>query len=166
MTEHLNDFQGLVNQLSAMKLVLDDEIQALLLLSSLLDSWEILVVSVSNSAPEGKLTIAMVKDSLMNEEARRKELGTSSEIRALVTDKQERRGRSRNKGSYDKFDRYDKSRGRSKSRRRAIKCYYCDKPGHIKRECRIWMREQSKGKGDVKDEDTTAAAADGEIVVS
>ena len=38
MTEHLNDFQGLVNQLTAMKLVLEDEIQVLLLLSSLPES--------------------------------------------------------------------------------------------------------------------------------
>ncbi|VFQ77251.1 unnamed protein product [Cuscuta campestris] len=36
VVEHLNDFQGLINQLSSMKLVLDDELQALLLLSSLL----------------------------------------------------------------------------------------------------------------------------------
>ena len=36
-----------------MKIVFDDELQALMLLSSLPESWEILVVTVSNSAPEG-----------------------------------------------------------------------------------------------------------------
>ena len=35
VSEHMSEFQGLVNQLSTMKLNLDDEIQALLLLSSL-----------------------------------------------------------------------------------------------------------------------------------
>ncbi|CAL1361064.1 unnamed protein product [Linum trigynum] len=75
VSEHLSDFQGLVNQLTTMKLALDDEVQALLLLSSLPDSWETLVVSVSNSAPNGKLTMDIVKDSMLNEEARRKELG-------------------------------------------------------------------------------------------
>ena len=75
----------------------------------------------------------MVKDSLMNEEFRRKELSTNFEARALVTDKQERRGRSRNKGSTDKDENFNKSRGRSKSTRRNIKCYHCDKPGHLKR---------------------------------
>lgn len=59
--EHLSVFQGLVNQLSAMKLVLEDELQALLLLSSLPDSWETLVVSLSNSTPEGKFTMEVVK---------------------------------------------------------------------------------------------------------
>lgn len=63
---HLNDFQGLVNQLSAMKMSLDDELQALLLLCSLLESWDTLVVSLSNSAPEGKLTMESVKSSLLN----------------------------------------------------------------------------------------------------
>jgi hypothetical protein len=36
-----------------MELLLDDELQALFLLSSLLDSWETLMVSLSNSALNG-----------------------------------------------------------------------------------------------------------------
>ena len=58
-----------------MKLVIDNELQDLLLLSSLLDSWETLVVSLSNSAPNGVLQLAMVKDSLLNEETRRNDMG-------------------------------------------------------------------------------------------
>ena len=38
VAEHLSDFQSLVNQLATMKMVLDDEFQALLLLSSLPDN--------------------------------------------------------------------------------------------------------------------------------
>lgn len=44
-------------------MVIDDEMQALLLLSSLSDSWELLVVSLSNTAPNGKLTMDTIKDS-------------------------------------------------------------------------------------------------------
>ena len=66
VAEHTSEFQSLVNQLSAVDLKLGDEEQALLLLSSLPDSWEILVVSLSNSAPNGKLTMSMVKDALFN----------------------------------------------------------------------------------------------------
>jgi hypothetical protein len=51
VTEHLSNFHGLLNELSTIKLALDDEVQALLVLSSLPDSWETLVVSLSNSAP-------------------------------------------------------------------------------------------------------------------
>ena len=56
-----------------MKMNIDDEMQASLLLSSLLDSWEILVVTVSNSTPNGIPTMEIVKDGLLNKEARRKE---------------------------------------------------------------------------------------------
>ena len=84
---------------------IDDEMQASLLLSSLHDSWETLVVSVSNSTPNGILTMKSVKDSLLNEEARRKEKGESySEV--LVHEKQERqekperRGRSQSRNSH------------------------------------------------------------------
>uniref|UniRef100_A0A2N9FLT3 Integrase catalytic domain-containing protein n=1 Tax=Fagus sylvatica TaxID=28930 RepID=A0A2N9FLT3_FAGSY len=62
VAEHLSEFQDLVNQLTRMNLMEDDELQALLLLSSLPDSWETLVVSLSNSAPNGVLQLAMVKD--------------------------------------------------------------------------------------------------------
>ena len=41
VVEHLSEFQDLVNQLNRMNLVVDDELQALLLLSSLPDSWRL-----------------------------------------------------------------------------------------------------------------------------
>ena len=75
IAKHLSKFQDLVNQMVTMKLVIDDKLQALLLLSSLPDSWETLVVSLSNSAPNGVLQLAMLKDSLLNEETKRKDTG-------------------------------------------------------------------------------------------
>ena len=45
VAEHLSNFQGLLNELSTMKLELDDKVHAFLLLNSLLDNWETLVVS-------------------------------------------------------------------------------------------------------------------------
>lgn len=84
---HLNEMQSIVNQLASMEMVLDDELQALLLLSSLPESWETLVVSLSNSSPNGKLTMSQVTSNLFNEEVRRKsssEVSTSSQ--ALVSE--------------------------------------------------------------------------------
>ena len=69
ITEHTSEFQGLVDQLTTMKIILDDELQALLLLSSLPDSWKTLVVSVNNSVPNGKSTLGMVTYRLRNEES-------------------------------------------------------------------------------------------------
>jgi hypothetical protein len=82
--EHLNIFQCHINQLSSMKITFEDEVQALLLVSSMPDSWNTLVVSVSNSAPDGKLTLEMVKNSMLNEEARKKEKGDASLSDAYV----------------------------------------------------------------------------------
>ena len=57
VVEHLNDIQSIVNQLSAMKMVMDDELLALLL-GSLPDNWETLMVSLSNSALDVVLTMS------------------------------------------------------------------------------------------------------------
>lgn len=103
----------LVNQLTKAEMKIDDELQALLLLSSLPKSWDTLVVTLSNSAPDGKLTTDTVTDSVLNEEARRKERGSSSYSEANVF---ESRGRTDNRGSDQRGQ--DKPRGRSKSRSR------------------------------------------------
>jgi len=84
VAEHLSRFQNCVNRLLAMKIIMDDELQALLLLSLLPDSWEILVVSLSNSASDNLLTLGLVNDSMLNEELKHKELGGSNGSNALV----------------------------------------------------------------------------------
>ena len=102
ITEHLSEFQDLVNQMVTMKLVIDNELRALLLLSSLPNSWETLVVSLSNSAPNGVLQLAMIKDSLLNEETRRKDMGKDIAHAFVI----ENKGRSKSRSS----------KGRGKSR--------------------------------------------------
>ena len=136
VAKHLSNFQGLLNEFSTMKLELDDEVHALLLLSSLPDNWKTLVVSMSNSAPNGVITVNMVKDSMFNKEARRKELGISSNTKTLII---ERRRRSKSRKPSSDYNR-DKLRGKSKSRKE-IKCFYYDKPRHIKRECIKFRRK-------------------------
>jgi transposase InsO family protein len=158
IAEHLSEFQDLVNQLTRMNLAVDDELQALLLLSSLPDSWETLVVSLSNSAPNGVLQLAMVKDSLFNEETRRKDMG-KDDAQALVT---ENRGRSKGRNS--------KGRGKSRSQSQTkgkVKCFYYDKEGHIKRNCKAWKNKQKEETNQKKadDHNTTAVSSDEDVVV-
>ena len=66
MTNHLNAFQSIVNQLTAMKMVIDDEMQASLLLCSLPDSWETFVVTISNFVLNGALSMKLMKGNLFN----------------------------------------------------------------------------------------------------
>lgn len=63
---HMNEFQSVVNQLGTMSITLDDEIQSLLPLSSLLDLWETLVVAISNVTTDGKVTMNQVTSVLFN----------------------------------------------------------------------------------------------------
>jgi len=59
-----------------------DEMQVLLLLSSLLESWDTSVVTLSNSTPMGKLTIDIVTDNIFHEEARREKKDISMQYEA------------------------------------------------------------------------------------
>ncbi|GFS30464.1 hypothetical protein Acr_00g0012080 [Actinidia rufa] len=72
LAENTSEFQNLVNQLASIHLHFDDEMQALTAFEFLLESCETLVVSLSNSAQDGKLTMSTFKDTLFNEEARKK----------------------------------------------------------------------------------------------
>ena len=58
-----------------MKMILDEELQVLLLLSTLLDNWETLVVSLNNPISNGVLLLSIVKDSMLNDETRKKDAG-------------------------------------------------------------------------------------------
>ena len=59
IVEHMNDFEGMNEQLSVTCLSLDDETQACLLLGPLPNNWNTLVVSLINSPSKGKVTLAM-----------------------------------------------------------------------------------------------------------
>ena len=72
MTDHLDNFQGIMNQLSAIGIKFDEEIQGLLLLGSLPDSWETFRTSLSNFAPDGVISMDSAKSSVLNEDIRRK----------------------------------------------------------------------------------------------
>jgi len=139
MIEHLNNFKGLINQLEKIEMKLNDALQALLLLSSLPESWDTLVVTLSDSTRAGKLTMDIVIDSLLNEEARGKERGISLQYEANFVDNH---GRSkncrRNKGC-------DKSGEGSQSRPKLV-CYCCGKPGHKKSNCGYYKRHQKAEK--------------------
>ena len=98
-----------------MKLIIDDELQALLLLSSLLNNWETLL--------NVELQLAIVKNSLLNEKARRNDMGKDN-AQALVIIEGEVR--------VEILEGCGKSRSRSELKGK-FKCFYSDKEGHIKR---------------------------------
>ncbi|GJW74762.1 putative RNA-directed DNA polymerase [Tanacetum coccineum] len=97
----------------------EDEIQGLWLLGTLPDTWETFRTSLSNSAPDGVITMELAKGSILNEEMRRKSQGSSSHSDVLVT---ERQGRSKSRGLSN----------RGNHRSSSSKGKYADKNKHKK----------------------------------
>jgi len=80
-----------------------------------------------------------VTDSLLNEEAKRKERGILVQSKANVPENYDRnKNQGRNNGR-------EKSRGRSKSFSTLV-CYCCSKSGHRKSDCRNFKRDQKARK--------------------
>uniref|UniRef100_A0A3Q7IYR6 Retrovirus-related Pol polyprotein from transposon TNT 1-94-like beta-barrel domain-containing protein n=1 Tax=Solanum lycopersicum TaxID=4081 RepID=A0A3Q7IYR6_SOLLC len=156
VSEHLSDFQDIINKLTVMKIVLDDELQALFLLSSLPDSWETLVVSISNSALDGTLSLDVIKESMFNEELRRKEMGVDIS-QALVV---ENRGRSKSRGPKGRGK--SKYRSKSKDGREPTICHYCSKPGHIQKDQQNKKNDHHK-EGDDKNTAATTSSSDDRV---
>jgi hypothetical protein len=71
IADHVNEFHGIINQLSSLGITFEDEVRALLLLGSLPDNWETFEVTVLNFAPNGVVTWNLVKTKILNEESRK-----------------------------------------------------------------------------------------------
>ena len=91
---HNTTFMWLVNQLASTNFPFDDALQALLLLSSLTNNCENLVVSLSASCQEENLSLQVVKTSMLNKETRRKDKSALSESEVNVA---QNLGRGRSK---------------------------------------------------------------------
>ena len=106
-------------------------------------------MAVSNSIPRsGILKYDDVINVILSEETRRKSLGGSTSRSSLNA---QSRGRMTKRGNYSR--NHGKSRGKSKGRRSQLRgpnnCWYCEKPGHKKKDC--W--NQKKNEGDKPDGD-------------
>ena len=79
MTDHLNMFQGIINQFVGMNIKFEEEVQRLWLLGTFSDSWETFRTSLSISALDGTMNMDLVKSCVLNEEMRRKSQGPPSQ---------------------------------------------------------------------------------------
>ena len=114
----------------------------MILLSSLPDSWSATVTAVSSSSGSKKMKFDDVRDLVLSEEIRRRELGESSSSSVLHT---ESRGRNSTRGNgRDKSKaRRSKSRNHCSSHNsKIIECWNCGKTGHFKNQCRLLISAQ------------------------
>ena len=153
MTDHLNTFQGIINQLAGINIKFEEEVQGLWLLGTLLDSWETFRTSLSNSALDGTMNMDLVKSCVLNDEMRRNSQGSSSQSDVLVTEKRER---SKSRGLKNKY------RSKSKTNKFTnVECHYCHLKGHIRKYCRQLKRDMKQGK--VKDKNNDNGGKDDRV---
>ena len=135
----MNAFQGIINQATSLEVPLVDEVLALLLLGSLPASWETLVVTLSNVGLEGKqLSLARVKSSLLDEEARQKD----KKVFPNLTYNEEGTGTGVLRTGTN-------LRMRSKSRGRPT-CFYCGKRRHFQKNYRHFREKKGADCTDLK----------------
>ena len=140
--EQLDVFNKLILDLENIDVSIDDEDQALLLVSSLPKSY----TNFKDTLLYGResLTLDEVQAALNSKELNHR----SEENSNTVTEGLNVRGRT------DKRDGRPRSKSRSKSKVR-IRCYHCHKEGHIRRQC----LERQKGKPARKQEQADVAVA-------
>jgi len=129
VTDHINNLNTLFAQLSAADFNIVENERAELLLQSLLDSYDQLVINITNYNVADLLRFEDVVGTVLEEESKRKNkkdmVESARQIEALVMT----RGRSIDHGSSG-----SQSHDRCQSKKH-LKCYHCGKRGHVKKDC-------------------------------
>ena len=130
ITDHLNDFNMVTNQLSSVGVNFDDEVRDLLILCSLLESWDGLVMAVSNYVfGSSTLKFDDVIGVILSKEMRWKSTGETSGNSLTAEARGRQRERRKSAGNC-----WKSRKGRSKSRAR-VECWNYGKKGHLKKDC-------------------------------
>ena len=121
VTDHVNEFNSILSRLSSVDIKFDHELQALLMISSLHDSWSEFVSAISNSSGSGKMNFEGVRDLILGEDIRRRNSGESSGSLLSTKSRGRRYKRGQNQGrSRSKSQK----RGQSKDRKEIV-CWNC-----------------------------------------
>uniref|UniRef100_A0A2N9I2Y6 CCHC-type domain-containing protein n=1 Tax=Fagus sylvatica TaxID=28930 RepID=A0A2N9I2Y6_FAGSY len=131
LRQHINTFKQIISDMLRIDIKFEDEDKAMMLLTSLPASYEHLVTTLLY----GKETLELeeVSGALLDHYQRKHKDSAESSGEGLVVKGYQDRGR--------KKDKDDKSaRGRSKSKSKTVKCFKCQKKGHMKRDCPEWNK--------------------------
>ena len=113
---HLNTFFEICDRLDEIEETLTDRLQIAMLLSSLPESFDSIIMALE-ARPDEDLTINLVKEKLINESVRRQG-NRSTEIKS------------------------DHAFKLSKFKRNPVTCNHCHREGHIKKDC--WFLRKSE----------------------
>eukprot|EP00253_Pinus_taeda_P035421 PITA_35421 len=155
VTEHLNAFNTVVNQLSSVDIQISDEDKCISLLCSLLDLWDSLVIAIGSNATA--LQFDEIVSALLTEEMRRKNMDNQNGDALSV------RGRSQNRKK--KVIEWEiKYRGRSKSLGKPYKggvLEMRERKGNFRRECKSKAPDKGKGYDDAPSTEAKTTSDEG-----
>lgn len=155
VTEHINKLNTLFSQLKALDHKIEPNERAELLLQSLPDSYDQLIISLTNNKLTEELIFDDIAAAVLEDESRRnnKEDKTASshqaEALAVMSGRSGERGPS---GSH--------KRGGSNAKSKK-KCYHCGKKGHLKKDCWELKKKDFNPQGNV-----ASTSDDGNALVS
>ncbi|KAE8677858.1 cytochrome P450 71A9-like [Hibiscus syriacus] len=133
VTEHLNTLNTLFSQLTSLSCKIGEQERVELLLQSLPDSYDQLIINLTNNNVTS-LVFDDVAAAVLQEENRRKnkeDRQVNLQQAEALTTMTTMRGRSTERGQSSSH-----KHGRSKSRsKKNLKCYNCGKKGHLKNDC-------------------------------
>ncbi|KAJ0904157.1 putative RNA-directed DNA polymerase [Helianthus annuus] len=133
VADHINEVNSILSRLATVGMKLDDDTQAVVLLSSLPDSWSGFVTTVTETAGTGNLKFDRVRDSVLGEDVRRRNTGGGSTSGMFSVS----RGRGNNRSSG--------SRGKNLSKAgKNVRCWNCGEKGHVKNGCPDPKKEDGK----------------------
>ncbi|VFQ91176.1 unnamed protein product [Cuscuta campestris] len=146
VTEHINKLNSILARLLSVGIKFDDEVQTLLLLSSLPDSWSGTVTAVTGSVGPDGFTFDQIRDFVLGENVRRKSSGESFGELLHVG-----RGRRNSRGSGSGNRRRSQSKTRDSS---GVTCWKCKEVGHFKNQCPN-DKKVNIAEGSARDEEVT-----------
>uniref|UniRef100_A0A2N9J203 Integrase catalytic domain-containing protein n=1 Tax=Fagus sylvatica TaxID=28930 RepID=A0A2N9J203_FAGSY len=131
LRQHINTFKQIISDMLRIDIKFEDEDKAMMLLTSLPASYEHLVTTLLY----GKETLELeeVSGALLDHYQRKHKDSAESSGEGLVVKGYQDRGRKKDKDEKS-------ARGRSKSKSKTVKCFKCQKKGHMKRDCPEWNK--------------------------
>ncbi|KAJ0495241.1 putative RNA-directed DNA polymerase [Helianthus annuus] len=124
VADHIKEVNSILFSLATVGMKLDDDIEAVVLLSSLPDSWSGFVTTVTETVGTGNLKFDRVRDSVLGEDVRRR--NTSGGSTSGMFSVSRRRGNNRRSGSHGKnLFKVGKN----------VRCWNCGEKGHVKNKC-------------------------------
>ena len=127
MKDHVDEFNKLILDLENVNIILEDEDVALIILSSLPESYDHFVYTLLYDRQT--LSLKDVKDALESKDLKKMvELKYQSNAEGLVA-----KGKPEKK--YNKQKKNNNQKDKNEKKKKKMKCYFCQKEGHYIKDC-------------------------------